>query len=185
MSTSTANMGSTNTEFPKAEFISDVASFMEGKTVDTVLQDLQDRYRKFKLVESQLLQKKAKLLTKLPEIQKALDIVNKLISASDSGQELVMDFELSESVFAKTKVENVQTVNLWLGAGVMVEYPLEEAKQLLETNLSNCKTNLKTVTADLDFVKDSATTMEVSIARVYNFDVERRRKAKDEGQTTA
>ncbi len=40
----------------------------------------------------------------------------------------VIDYELAESVFAKTKVSNVRSVNLWLGADVMVEYPLAEAK---------------------------------------------------------
>lgn len=40
----------------------------------------------------------------------------------------LIDYELAESVFAKAKVSNVCSVNLWLGADVMVEYSLEEAK---------------------------------------------------------
>ena len=73
---------------------------------------------------------------------------------------------------------DVAAVNLWLGAGVMVEYPLDEARDLLATNLSNCAANLATVRRDLEAVKGGTTTTEVSVARVFNWDVERRRAQK-------
>lgn len=41
------------------------------------------------------------------------------------------DFELTEEVFVKAKVEPVEAVNLWLGANVMLEYSLEDATHLL------------------------------------------------------
>lgn len=43
----------------------------------------------------------------------------------------VLDFSLSDSVYARARLAEVQAVNLWLGAGVMLEYPLEEARELL------------------------------------------------------
>ena len=43
----------------------------------------------------------------------------------------VVDFPLSNTVFAKAKVPPVKHVNLWLGANVMLEYDLEEADALL------------------------------------------------------
>lgn len=139
----------------------------------------QERFRKFKLIESQLMQRRARLMSKLPEIQKALDIVTRLVDKSESGDAVTVDFELAEGVFAKSKVKGATTVNLWLGAGVMVEYPLKEAQELLTTNLSNCKHNLKVVNEDLEYNKDNITTTEVSIARMFNYDVERRRKEKE------
>ena len=42
-----------------------------------------------------------------------------------------VDFSLSDQVYARAKLSNVESVGLWLGAGVMVEYALEEAKELL------------------------------------------------------
>lgn len=45
--------------------------------------------------------------------------------------QLLVDFAISDQVFAKAKVPVTSTVNLWLGANVMLEYPLEEAKELL------------------------------------------------------
>lgn len=43
------------------------------------------------------------------------------------------------------RVSEPRSVNMWLGANVMVEYPLEEAKELLGKNLSNAETNLDVI----------------------------------------
>lgn len=59
----------------------------------------------------------------------------------------------------------------------------QEAKELLETNLSNCKANIKTFNTNLEVLKDYNTITEVSIARVYNYDVENRRKQKEAGSS--
>jgi prefoldin subunit 5 len=43
-----------------------------------------------------------------------------------------LDFALSDQVYARAKVSGAtNTVGIWLGANVMVEYELEEAKELL------------------------------------------------------
>ena len=99
-----------------------------------------------------------------------------LCEKAGTGEELDMNFELTDSVFAKAKVQDAESVYLWLGANVMLEYPLEEAKALLETNYGNCKNNLETNKSDLAFVKDNITITEVSIARVYNWDVKKRKE---------
>jgi hypothetical protein len=61
----------------------------------------------------------------------------------------------------------------------MLEYPIEEAMELLGANLSSAESILRQVLEDLDTLKDQTTTIEVGMARVYNWDVqERRKKAK-------
>lgn len=40
----------------------------------------------------------------------------------------VLDFSLSDQVFARARVADVTSVNLWLGADVMLQYPLGEAQ---------------------------------------------------------
>ena len=45
--------------------------------------------------------------------------------------QLLVDFAISDQVYAKAKVPVTDSVNLWLGANVMLEYPLEEARDLL------------------------------------------------------
>ena len=43
----------------------------------------------------------------------------------------LVDFSLSDQVYARAKLRDVDSVGLWLGAGVMVEDSLDEAKKLL------------------------------------------------------
>ena len=45
----------------------------------------------------------------------------------------------------------------------MLEYTLQEAKDLLEQKLNTAQTTLKNVLEDLEFLRDQITTMEVSI----------------------
>lgn len=74
----------------------------------------------------------------------------------------------------KTK-KDVESVGLWLGAGVMCEYPLDEAVSLLRSNKEACEANLKAASDNLGLLKDSITVTEVNTARVFNWDVEQRR----------
>ena len=60
----------------------------------------------------------------------------------------------------------------------MVEYPIDEATALLENNFNQANANLNQIQEDLYFLKAQITTTEVNIARVFNFDVKQRRKAK-------
>ena len=57
----------------------------------------------------------------------------------------------------------------------MLEYPLDEARDLLTEKLSKAKQSLKEVNEDLEFLREQITTMEVNTARVYNWDVKKRR----------
>ena len=51
--------------------------------------------------------------------------------AHDYAVQVLFDFELANQVYAKARVNNASSVNLWLGAEVMLEYPIQEAKELL------------------------------------------------------
>lgn len=84
----------------------------------------------------------------------------------------------------------------------MLEYPVDEAQELLRKNFEGAKLNLTQIEEDLDFLKEQITTMEVSIllfekpkiyrtlfasiiisltpitdiARVYNYEVKLRKQ---------
>lgn len=60
----------------------------------------------------------------------------------------------------------------------MLEYPIEEALELLRTNLSSAQSSLTQAQEDLDTIRDQTTTLEVGMARVYNWDVGQRKKSK-------
>lgn len=60
----------------------------------------------------------------------------------------------------------------------MVEYDLEEAKDMLETNLKKCQDSVHEIHEEWKKIKNCKTTMEVSIARCYNHAVEQQKKIK-------
>jgi len=90
-------------------------------------------------------------------------------------------FELNDTLFAEAEIEDSDTVYLWLGANVMLSYPLEEAQALLSNKLAGAQQSKTNAIEDLEWLREQITVMEVNLARVYNWDVRRRREAKDRG----
>lgn len=163
-------------QLPPAQVIEDVEADLAGRPAEERIQELNEHYQTYGMVEQQLLQRRARLSGKLPEIQKTLDALLMLQKRQQDDQEVLFNFELGNQVYAKARVKPTTKANLWLGADVMLEYPLDEAIQLLETNVKNCATNLQTCKRDLELIKDYKTTTEVNIARVYNHDLLTKRK---------
>jgi hypothetical protein len=61
----------------------------------------------------------------------------------------------------------------------MLSYPLEEASSLLTAKLQSARQNLTNAKEDLDWLRDQITVTEVNVARVYNWDVKRRREKRE------
>lgn len=79
---------------------------------------------------------------KVPEISKALQIIDYL--SLEHEEDMQMDFLLTDTIWAKASVpKETKTVCLWLGANTMVEFQFNEAKILLNNNLENALSNLK------------------------------------------
>jgi len=88
---------------------------------------------------------------------------------------------LADTLYAKATIDlkTQNSVFLWLGANVMMEYPYDEAETLLQANLKNSKSHLTSVIEDLDFLKDQLTISEVNVARVHNYRVQLRKVLRD------
>ncbi|KAI3845331.1 hypothetical protein MKW98_009397 [Papaver atlanticum] len=162
---------------PGASFVSDVQTYLtqSGLDVTSSLAFLQERLQQYKVVEMKLLAQQRELQTKIPDIEKCLDIVATLQAKKGTGEELIADFEVSEGIYSRARIEESDSVCLWLGANVMLEYTSEEASALLQKNLDNAKASLEVLIADLQFLRDQVTITQVTIARVYNWDVHQRR----------
>jgi len=160
-----------------AEFIEDVEKYMQGKRGEEEILRIREQLQVFKQQEQMLLMRRERMQERQPEIKTALEAVLGLIAQQGSEDPLLMDFELTENIYAKAAVQDVDSVNIWLGANVMVEYPLPEAKQLLEQQLEACDSGLAAVSKELENVKNNITISEVSLAQVFNYDVTQRRKA--------
>ncbi|CAG8615236.1 8376_t:CDS:2 [Paraglomus brasilianum] len=147
---------------PKAHFVDDVGEYMEKSTtsVETTLSKFSETVAKYKFMDINLQNRKKGLEVKIPEIKKTLTVINYLISKEGSDEPMETAFELNDTLWAAAKMKSTKTVNLWLGANVMLEYTLQEAKDLLEQKLNTAQTTLKNVLEDLEFLRDQITTME-------------------------
>ena len=130
---------------------------------------------KFKYMETHLNQRKSSLESKIPEIKATLDMVKYLEKVD---KPIDVQFEVNDTLWANAQVPKTNKVNLWLGANVMLEYTTEEANELLTSKLKAANTSLEQVLEDLEYLREQITTMEVNIARVYNYDVKNRREGK-------
>ncbi|KAB1201602.1 putative prefoldin subunit 3 [Morella rubra] len=162
---------------PGAQFVEDVQTYLTqlGLDVNSALAFLQERLQQYKLVEMKLLAQQRDLQAKIPDIEKCLDVVGTLQDKKGTGEALITDFEVSEGIYSRARIEDADSVCLWLGANVMLEYSCEEAIALLQKNLDNAKASLEVLVADLQFLRDQVTITQVTIARVYNWDVHQRR----------
>jgi prefoldin subunit 5 len=100
------------------------------------------------------------------------------------SDEMEATFSLQDTLYAKAiiKPAEVDEVYLWLGANVMVAYPLDEAKEMLQGKLDKARDSLKAAEEDLEFLRVQITTLEVAIARVHNWDVGEKRRLRAEGK---
>eukprot|EP00451_Oxyrrhis_marina_P003736 CAMPEP_0204274110 /NCGR_PEP_ID=MMETSP0468-20130131/24999_1 /ASSEMBLY_ACC=CAM_ASM_000383 /TAXON_ID=2969 /ORGANISM="Oxyrrhis marina" /LENGTH=191 /DNA_ID=CAMNT_0051250269 /DNA_START=29 /DNA_END=604 /DNA_ORIENTATION=+ len=162
---------------PAAVFIERVEEFIGQRQATDVLTALQELYQKYQLMQASMGQQKGALLGKLPDIVSCLSIVNHQIRQRDSdAPDQDVRFQLADQVYAKAKVPPGNAVCLWLGANVMLEYTLDEAKALLEKNEKNANLSLASLEEDMAFLRDQITTTEVNIARVHNFNVRLRQQ---------
>ncbi|XP_065201993.1 prefoldin subunit 3 [Planococcus citri] len=165
---------------PQAIFVEDVDSFMaqpeNGGNAEKVLRKLDEQHNKYKFMELNLLAKKKRLKNQMPDLEKSLDMIHllKKRKAEASEEKIMTEFLLSEQLYSKAVIKPSDTVYLWLGANVMLEYSLDDAAELLTKNIETAKKQEASVEQDLDFLRDQFTTTEVNMARVYNWDVKRR-----------
>ena len=71
-------------------------------------------------------------------------------------------FELNDTLYAKALVPPTEEVYLWLGANVMLSYPIPEACDLLDSKLSGAKQKMADCEEDLDFLREQITVRELN-----------------------
>ena len=156
-------------EKPTAIFIESAQEFCERHGTDRVLEALGAAYRKFKFTEGQFMRFKRSMLIKVPEIEKALKLIDYL---KTTGTEPIQTkFNITDGLMGEAVCEEKNVVYLWLGANTVMEYNYQEATELLQKSLDEANKNLETFTTDLEYIKDQITIMEVNFARVNNYKV--------------
>ncbi|RKP09091.1 Prefoldin, subunit 3 [Thamnocephalis sphaerospora] len=173
---------------PKALFVEDVSAFLSGykDSTELGLRHLQEVLSKYRFMEANMLQRKQSMLSKIPEIEKTLQMAKYLEERKASSEEPIsVQYELHDTLYATARVQPRETVYLWLGANVMLEYPIAEAIALLTDKLEVSRRRLTHAEEDLEFLRDQITVTEVNTARVFNWDVKMRRQTAETSVTVA
>ncbi|KAJ4332571.1 peptide chain release factor 1 [Didymella glomerata] len=167
---------------PKAPFVDRVEDYVTDRSeVESTINSFKEMISKYQFMQANTQRRAAGLKDKIPDIQKTLETV-KFLKTREDADPIETTFELNDTLFAKAEVPPTDEVYLWLGANVMLAYPIPEAVELLSSKLSTAKASLATCEEDLDFLREQITTLEVAFARVYNWDVAQRRKDREAGE---
>jgi prefoldin subunit 5 len=162
---------------PTMNFIDNVEDWIDKFTSEKLISYINQYLNKYKFMEAQIVKSNEGLNVKIPDIEKCLETIEYL-EKKDKEKPVNIDYMVSNNLWAKAEVNVPDSVFLWLGANVMCEYKMDEAKALLNQNLLNAKNQIKKNNTDLEFIKDQMTVCEVNIARVYNETVRRNQIAK-------
>merc|ERR1712044_46706 len=136
---------------------------MKGEdSAETKLKELDEMHQKYKFMETNLMARKRRPKGQLPDISSSLALIGKLRAKRDAEEDTNTQFLLSDSVYANATIPPTDKVCLRLGANVMLEYSLDDAEDLLKKNK----------------VSAQMTITEVTMARLYNWDVKRRKDKK-------
>ncbi|KAK8243676.1 Prefoldin subunit-domain-containing protein [Phyllosticta capitalensis] len=171
---------------PYAPFVDKVEDYCSSRAdAEPTLKSFQEMISKYQFMEVNTQRRAAGLKDKIPDIQKTLDTVKFLETRKPDSDPIETTFELNDTLFAKAQIPPTEEVYLWLGANVMLAYPIPEAITLLDGKLKTAQQSLANCQEDLDFLREQITTLEVATARVYNWDVQQRRKERVESEDTA
>lgn len=128
-------------------------------------------------MEISLNNKRMRMQSKLEDLKKSIESIEGLKSAPESE----FLYELNDTLYGRAKLsgpeKGLETVHLWLGANVMLSYPVDEGLSLLKEKRDEAASMVKKCEDDLLFVRDQITTMEVNTARVYNLLVQSVKKS--------
>lgn len=79
------------------------------------------------------------------------------MSTQDEADPIETTFELNDTLFAKAEVPPTDEVYIWLGANVMLAYPMDEAETLLAERLSKAQKSLEDCEEDAEFLREQIT----------------------------
>ncbi|KAL1619158.1 peptide chain release factor 1 [Diplodia seriata] len=175
---------------PYAPFVDKVEDYATTRAdVEPTLKSFQEMISKYQFMQVNTERRAAGLKDKIPDIQKTLDTVRflktkkaKVNRIQPGSDPIETTFELNDTLYAKAQIPPTDEVYLWLGANVMLAYPIPEAEDLLDNKLKTAQLSLSNCEEDLDFLREQITTLEVATARVYNWDVAQRRKERIEAE---
>ncbi|KAI6170422.1 Prefoldin subunit 3 [Aphelenchoides bicaudatus] len=159
---------------PKAEVVEDVADYLKSKnqSLEDAQRFIEDRYHKYKTVENSMNERRARLVSNLPDFNRALEHIKLCREAKIKGKDSLTTLsKLEENSYQRFRITNLDKVTLLLGCNTFAEFTLDEAEKLLTDNVSGIERVLGQLRSELDWLRDQITTSEVSIAHLHNYNI--------------
>uniref|UniRef100_A0AC35TYT0 Prefoldin subunit 3 n=1 Tax=Rhabditophanes sp. KR3021 TaxID=114890 RepID=A0AC35TYT0_9BILA len=156
---------------PTAEVIEDVDSYLKVRpelSAEDAHQNLQTDYRKYRMIVGELTNQKEKIAESLPNFNQCKAIIEVMKKKKEAGKTLTTQYKLADEIYQTATVEDLDSVILYMGAYVMVEYPLDEAETFMNKNITEVTKRLTDLDEELEFVANQVTTTEVSMAHFIN-----------------
>ncbi|CAN8005267.1 unnamed protein product [Ixodes hexagonus] len=119
---------------PKAECLDNMDEYMsreENQTIEAGLRNLDEQHSKYKFMELNLMQKKQRLKSQIPEIKTSLEIIKMLKAKRESSEDMETRFVLSDQVYSKAVIPPTQRVCLWLGVTLISSHYCYSMGQVL------------------------------------------------------
>ncbi|PFH33489.1 prefoldin subunit superfamily protein [Besnoitia besnoiti] len=173
-------------KIPKAKFIRSVEQFVGLQNPGHVEAVARELLMKYRYMEQAIQRQSEVLLTKIGDMEEALSAVKMLKKQNEKAKEsgdaeeaaLRTYFELADTLHAEAVIPPTEAVCLWLGANVVMEYPLDEAETLLINNVETAKKTRAAALEDLQRLRKHITVTEVNVARIHNYGVKKNQEAK-------
>lgn len=85
-------------------------------------------------------------------------IANNVCQAG-TNEPIQTTFDMNDTLYAHATLlpDDTDEVFLWLGANVMLAYPIDEAEQLLEEKLQAAELSFKNCEEDMEFLREQVT----------------------------
>lgn len=85
--------------------------------------------------------------------------LTRYICQAGTNEPIKTTFDMNDTLYAHATVlpEDTDEVFLWLGANVMLAYPIDEAETLLEDKLQAAEASFKNCEEDMEFLREQVT----------------------------
>lgn len=138
------------------------------KELPEAVKFVRERVKQYQYMKNSLTQSEISLRAQLKELKTNLSILQKLQSSAEEKEEIETTFKLSDPLYVKARLNCTDRVYLWIGAGVMCEYKIGEAIELLTKNSKQVEESVSGLRDDIEYSERQKVLAEITASMLHN-----------------
>ncbi|EKE42791.1 hypothetical protein ENUP19_0054G0063 [Entamoeba nuttalli] len=155
--------------------IPDVKKYVQEKGgMEQAIRSIEDTYKNLKFFLDVVSQRKTTLIEKVDETQSTLKYV--ILLEEKTNDQVKTKFEISNGLYLPVTINKPKTVNLWIGANVMMEYSFDEAKKMLNENIKTTQDRIEKLEIDRKHLTTEISKMEDLIKQIVDASIALQKK---------